>query len=306
MDRTILIVGSINMDLVVKAPNIPAPGENVFGTDFQTIPGGKGANQAVGVARLGCRARMAGRVGVDAFGDTLLAGLHQAGVNTSCVERDEQTRTGIALITVEDTGENSIVIATGANGRFSRESASRLTDAIATADLVLLQLELPLDPVAEVIAMARGLGKPVVLDAGPPCAYPHPQFFNVTVLTPNEAEAGAMSGLEITDMASAREAARRLLHKGAEAVVLKLGENGAMLVDGCREEHFPAHPVNVVDTTAAGDAFSAALCVVMVEGKPLEEAVRFANAAGALAVTKFGAQPSLPLRGELEDFISKP
>jgi ribokinase len=304
MDRAILIVGSINMDLVVKAPKIPAPGENVFGSDFQMIPGGKGANQAVGVARLGCRALMSGRVGRDGFGDTLLAGLREAGVDTAGVERDEHARTGIALITVEDAGENSIVIATGANGRFSSQSIGRLTDAMRGVDLVLLQLELPLDPVAEVIDAARGLGKPVVLDAGPPCTEPRPQFFNVTVLTPNEAEAQAMSGRPITDAASARDVARHLLRKGPEAVILKLGKDGALLAKGGQEQFFPAHKVDAVDTTAAGDAFSAALCVAMVEGRPLEDAVRFANGAGALAVTKLGAQPSLPTRKELEAFLS--
>lgn len=305
MDRAILIVGSINMDLVVKVPKIPAPGENVFGSDFQMIPGGKGANQAVGVARLGCRALMSGRVGHDGFGDTLLASLREAGVDTSHVERDEQASTGIALITVEEAGENTIVIATGANGRFSGDSAGRLTDAIRGVDLVLLQLELPLNPVAEVIDAARSMGKPVVLDAGPPCTEPRPQFFNVTVLTPNEVEAEAMSGRSITDAASARDVARHLLRMGPEAVVLKLGKDGALLARGDGEEFFPAHKVDAVDTTAAGDAFSAALCMAIVDGKPLEDAVRFANGAGALAVTKLGAQPSLPTRQELEDFLSK-
>jgi len=305
MDRAILIVGSINMDLVIKTPRIPAPGENVFGKDLQMIPGGKGANQAVGVARLGCRAAMSGRVGRDGFGDSLLAGLRDVGVDTSYVERDKEAPTGIALITVEDGGENSIIIATGANGRFSRESVGNLTEAMRCVDLVLLQLELPLDPVAEVIDMAHQLDKPVVLDAGPPCPKPRPSFFKVTVLTPNAAEAEALSGRPITDSASAREVARHLLHRGPEAVVLKLGEDGAFLATHNCEELFPARKVAAVDTTAAGDAFSAALSVAIVDGKSLEDAVPFANAAGALAVTKPGAQPSLPTRQELENFLSE-
>ena len=305
MNRTILVVGSINMDLVVKTPAIPGPGENVFGKDFQTIPGGKGANQAVGVARLGCRTLLSGRMGKDNFGDSLLASLRDACVDTAHVERDAEAATGIALIMIDQNGENSIVIATGANGRFSKESAGNLAETIRRVDMVLLQLELPLDPVADLIDAARTLGKPVVLDAGPPCTKPRPSFFNVTILTPNMAEAQALSGRTVSDSASAREVARHLLSKGPEAVVLKLGGEGAFLATRDQEKFFPAYKVDVIDTTAAGDAFSAALSVAVVNGKPLDEAVRFANAAGALAVTKLGAQPSLPTRGELEAFLSR-
>lgn len=305
MERTILVVGSINMDLVIKISTVPAPGENVFGNDFQTIPGGKGANQAVGVARLGCRTLLSGRVGKDSFGDSLLASLRDAGVDATHVERDAEVPTGIGLIMIDQNGESSIVIATGANGGFSRESAGKLTEAMRSADIVLLQLELPLDPVADLIDAARALGKPVVLDAGPPCANPWPSFFDVTILTPNQAEAQALSGRTVTDLASAREAARHLLNKGPEAVVLKLGGEGAFLSMRDREKFFPAHKVDVIDTTGAGDAFSAALSVAVANGKAIEEAVRFANAAGALAVTKLGAQPSMPTREELQEFLSR-
>jgi ribokinase len=303
VERTILVVGSINMDLVIKTPKMPAPGENLYGRDFRVIPGGKGANQAVGVARLGCRTLMAGRVGNDEFGRSLLASLQVAGVDTTCIERDDTTPTGVALIMIDANGENSIVIASGANTEFSVESADRLAATIAAADLVLLQLELPPEPVARVIDIARGMGKPVVLDAGPPCREPRPAFFDVTVLTPNEAEAEALCGLPVTDRESALVVARHLLGRGPQAVVLKRGAEGALLVTREREEFLPAHKVEVVDTTAAGDAFSAALAVAMVEGRPLDQAVRFANAAGALAVTKLGAQPSLPRREEVERFL---
>ena len=305
MTPSILVVGSINMDLVIKTPRIPLPGQNVFGEEFRTIPGGKGANQAVGVARLGCASLLAGRVGRDTFGDTLLHSLRSNGVDMALVERDDGASTGIALILVDHNGENCIVIATGANGRFSKKSAARLKKTIGQADLVLLQLEIPLDPVAEVIDMACALGKRVVLDAGPPCREPRRSFFNVTVLTPNEAEAQALCGRTIKNMASTIEAARHLLDRGPEAVVLKLGAEGSLLATPGREKHFPAHEVAVVDTTAAGDAFSAALSVAMVEGRSLDESVEFANAAGALAVTKLGAQPSLPTSDELEHFLLK-
>lgn len=305
MNQSILVVGSINMDLVIKTPRVPAPGENVFGKDFQTIPGGKGANQAVGAARLGCRVLLSGRVGNDNFGDSLLASLQDVGVDIALVERDTDVPTGIAFIMIDENGENSIVIATGANGRFSRESVGKLTEIVRSIDLVLVQLELPLDPVSEVIEVARKFSKPVVLDAGPPCTEPRPSFFDVTVLTPNEAEAEALSGRSITDLVSVREVARYLLNKGPKAVVLKLGGEGAFLATANQEKFFPAYKVDIVDTTAAGDAFSAALSVAIVNGKTLEESVRFANAAGALAVTKLGAQPSLPTREELEKFLSK-
>jgi ribokinase len=305
MDQPVLVAGSINMDLVIKVPRAPRPGENVFGDDLQAIPGGKGANQAVGVARLGCPTLLAGRVGRDPYGQTLVTNLEANRVDTSLVERDPETGTGIALIMVDQAGENSIVISTGANGHFSERSAAKLAETMSSVALVLLQLELPLDPVADIIDMARGLGKPVVLDAGPPCPQPRASFFGVNILTPNEAEAEALSGQPIKDLSSARRVARYLLSQGPTAVVLKLGEQGCLFTDRNSENYFPAYAVDVVDTTAAGDAFSAALSVAMVEGKSLEEAVEFANAAGALAVTKAGATPSLPDRDELEAFLSK-
>jgi len=300
----VLVVGSINMDLVVRAPVIPRPGQNVFGEDLRIVPGGKGANQAVGIARLGYGALLSGRVGEDSFGHGLLQNLQENQVDISHIERDAQASTGVAIITIDATGENSIVIATGANGRFSMESAGGLRSAIADADLVLLQLELPPGPVAEVIDMARGMGKPVILDAGPPCKAPLPSFFSVTVLTPNREEAEALTGQSIRDMESTREVGRCLLGKGPEAVILKLGGEGALLFTVDKERCFPAHEVDVVDTTGAGDAFTAALAVALAEKEGYEEAVEFANAAGALAVTKLGAQSALPTREELERFLS--
>lgn len=305
MKPSILVVGSINMDLVARTPRIPLPGENVFGKDFQMIPGGKGANQAVGVALLGCEVALSGRVGRDYFGEFLLRGLKERGVDTTYVEQDGKAATGIALILIDENGENGIVIATGANGRFSEESAAKLRKTIDSVDLVLLQLELPLDSVVKIIEIARSLGKEVVLDAGPSCRKPSSSFFSVNVLSPNKAEAEALSGKSITDLKTAVEVARYLLNRGPETVVLKLGSEGTLLVTQSQEQYFPAYKVNVVDTTAAGDAFSAALSVGIVEGKTLEEAVQFANAAGALAVTKLGARPSLPTRCELEVFLSK-
>lgn len=300
----ILVVGSINIDFVIKTPRIPLPGENIFGEDFRRIFGGKGANQAVGVAQLGCEVVLSGRVGEDQFGNSVLKSLREKGVDTTYVERDSEASTGIAFILIDKNGENSIVIAPGANGRFSLQSAAQLRKIMKTVDLVLLQLELPLDSVAKVIEIACGLDKQVVLDAGPPCKRVYPSFFNVTVLTPNKAEAEALSGQSIRNLNASRKVARGLLSKGPQAVVLKLGEKGAVLTTANEEHYFPAYQVNVVDTTAAGDAFSAALSVAIAKGQTFKEAVEFANAAGALATTKVGAQPSLPTQHEVETFLS--
>ncbi len=305
MKKPILVVGSINMDLVMRTPRVPRSGETMYGEQLRAIPGGKGANQATAVARLGMPVIMAGRVGPDHFGETLLAGLAANGVDITRVERDETTSSGTTFIFVEPNGENTIVLDTGANGRFSTRSAESLAGVLDRVELVLLQLELPLDSMARVIELARAAGRKVVLDAGPACRQPLPAFFQVTVLTPNEAEAEALTGIALRDRDSTLRAARLLLERGPGAVVLKLGAKGALLASREMTLFVPPHAVRAVDTTAAGDAFSAALTVSLAEGKKLEEAVQVANAAGALAVTKPGAQPSMPTRAELAAFLGK-
>jgi ribokinase len=305
MKKPILVVGSINMDLVMRTPRVPQPGETMFGDDLRAIPGGKGANQAVAVARLGWPVLIAGRVGRDHFGEIMLSGLESNGVDTTYVERDDTASSGTAFIFVEPSGENTIVVATGANGRFSTRSAEQLSGLLDQIDLVLLQLELPLESMARVIELAQAAGKQIVLDAGPACRRPLPAFFQVDVITPNESETEALTGLAIRDQDSALQAALALLERGPGAVVLKLGAKGALVASREKTLIIPAIPVQAVDTTAAGDAFSAALAVSLAEGKNLEEAVRLANAAGALAVTKVGAQPSMPTRAELDAFLSK-
>jgi len=306
MSRPLLVVGSINMDLVMRTPRVPRSGETLFGEELRAIPGGKGANQAVAVARLGTPVFLAGRVGRDHFGQIMLSGLSADGVDCSQVELDDGASSGTAFIFVEPGGENTIVVATGANGRFTIRSAECLAALLERVELVLLQLELPLEATARVIALARAAGKRIVLDAGPVCRHPLPEFFQVDVLSPNEAEAEALSGLPIRDADSALRAARALLERGPGAVVLKRGAAGALLAGRAGTLFLPPHPVKAVDTTAAGDAFSAALAVSLAEGKDLEEAARVANAAGALATTKAGAQPSMPTRAELEAFLGRP
>ena len=305
MKKPILVVGSINMDLVMRTPRVPRSGETLIGAELQVIPGGKGANQAVAAARLGMPVIMAGRVGRDQFGDTLLSGLQADGVDISHVERDDAAASGTTFIFVEPGGENTITLATGANGNFSPRSAERLSGVLDRVDTVLLQLELPLDSAARVIELALAAGKRVVLDAGPACSNPLPAFFRVSVLTPNEAETEALTGMAVRDQDGAILAARRLLERGPGAVVLKLGARGALLASGDTTLLLPAHEVKAVDTTAAGDAFSAALAVSLAEGRGLEQAMRVAVAAGALAVTKLGAQPSMPTRAELEAFLQR-
>ncbi len=303
MKKPILVVGSINMDLVMRTPRVPLSGETLRGEDLRAIPGGKGANQAVAAARLGMPVIMAGRVGRDQFGDTLLSGLAADGVDTTYVERDETEASGTTFIFVEPGGENTIAFAAGANNHFSLRSAERLAGVLEGVEMVLLQLELPLDSTARVIELARATGKQVVLDAGPVCRNPLPAFYQVGVLTPNEAETEALTGLAIRDQESAARAAAQLLERGPGAVVLKLGARGALLASRDKTILLPAHAVKAVDTTAAGDAFTAALAVCLAEGKELEQAVRVAIAAGALAVTKMGAQPSMPTRAELDAFL---
>ncbi len=294
------IIGSANVDLVVRADHTPAPGENVLGDDLRMIPGGKGANQAVAVARLGGRARFIGRVGRDSFGEMLLASLRGDGVETDDLAAVADAPTGVALIVIDRNGQNSIVVAPGANRRLMPADVQALRPVLEKLDAILMQLEIPIETVVHTIRLAREIHVPVILDAGPARTQPPDDLFRVAILSPNEAEAGALLGCAIRDLRDAEEAAREMLRRGAGAIVLKLGSKGALLVTGDECLHVPAHQVKVVDTTAAGDAFTAALAVYHAEGLPLPEAVRMANKAGALATTKLGAQPSMPSRAEVE------
>lgn len=296
------IVGSANMDLVVRADHMPGPGENVFGSEFRTIPGGKGANQAVAAARLGAQAVFIGRVGQDAFGAMLLESLRNDGVDVSHTQSVADAPTGIAVIVIDRNGQNSIVVAPGANGRLMPSDIDALRGTLKGLDAILMQLEIPMATVARTIQVAKELGVPVIVDAGPPRGDAPPELFGVSILSPNEAEASALLGHSIGGEKGAEAAGRELLGRGAEAVVLKLGSKGALVVTRTDCRHLPANRVQVVDTTAAGDAFTAALAVYRAEGLPLAEAAIRANRAGALACTKLGAQPSMPTRNEVEAF----
>lgn len=300
MPGHIIVVGSLNMDLVVRAPRHPQAGETILGSDFFTAPGGKGANQAVAAARLGARVKMIGRVGADSFGEALRQTLARDGVDTTFIRRDAEAATGVALITLNAAGQNTIVVASGANGRLTPEDVAAAGGEFRAASALLLQLECPLATVSYAAALARQYDVPVILNPAPAQPLPADLLANVDYLIPNQTELALLTGLS-----AGHTAAQQLLAGGARAVIVTLGEEGALVVEGAQATHLPGHQVPVVDTTAAGDAFVAAFAVALTEGCSTVEAAAWGNAAGALAVTRAGAQPSLPSRAELERFLGR-
>ena len=304
MAAHITVVGSLNMDLVARAPRIPQPGETIIGSDFHTVPGGKGANQAVAAARLGAQVSMVGRVGRDAFAESLLNNLAAAGVDHTFVIHDPQAATGVALIAVDDAGQNSIIVASGANVRLSPADVDGAKAAIAGADALLLQLESPLETVTRAAKVAHAHGVSVILNPAPARSLPGALLALVDVLIPNESETALLTGLPVGDPAEAEAAAAALRELGVGTVILTLGERGALLAREDGAEYFPAFEVTPVDTTAAGDAFVGGFAVALAEGRSLAEAVQWGNGAGALATTRLGAQPSLPTRQELERLLT--
>ena len=298
----IIVIGSLNADLVVRAPRFPAPGETISGEDLAIIPGGKGANQAVAAARQGTSVAMVGRVGKDSFGPTLIQNLQNNKVDITRVQTDESA-TGTAIIVVDASGQNSIVLSPGANGKVTPADVDALS--VQDVDTLLLQLEIPLEAVIHAASVARKNGLRVILNPAPARPIPDSLLVNVDILVPNEGELGLLTGVHVTEAASAEPAAKALLAKGVQTVIVTLGSNGALLVTGDRTTHIPAFQVGVVDTTAAGDAFIGGLAAALLKGKSLEEAVRYGNASGALAATKFGAQPSLPTQDEVEQLLRR-
>lgn len=304
MNAKVVVVGSINMDLVARSQRIPHAGETVIGGDFRTVPGGKGANQAVAARRMGAQVRMLGRVGMDPFGSQLLDNLSKAGVDATGVGRDPQAASGIALIMVDDAGQNSILVAPGANMLLSPAAIDAAEAVTATAQVMLLQLEIPLETVVRAAQIGHAHGVKVVLNPAPAQPLPPELTRLVDVLVPNEFEAALLTGLPVDSDEQIRAAASALRATGAANVIITLGGRGALLATAQGFQHFPAFPVKPVDTTAAGDAFVGCLGVALAEGRTLEEAMRWGSAAGALATTKKGAQPSLPQRKEVEDLLN--
>jgi len=303
----ITVVGSINMDLVIQVERIPRPGETLRGTSLNLVPGGKGANQAVAAARLGAESRFAGKVGDDAFGSQLRDQLQADGVLLETLEVQPRTSSGVALIHVSSEGENSISIVGGANACVGPDDVSRWARFITESDLILMQLEIPIETVLTVSRLARQHRIPIILDpAPPPSGGLPPELYGVEFLTPNQTEAELLTGRPATSPSQAEEAGRALLERGVNNVIIKLGAQGALLLS--REErcvHVPSFPLKAIDSTAAGDAFNAAMGVALASGRPIHEAIRWGCAAGALAVTRRGAQTSMPTREELQNLMSK-
>ncbi|MEI8017392.1 MAG: ribokinase [Schlesneria sp.] len=297
----IVIVGSINMDLVARMNRLPKPGETVTGESFQTISGGKGANQAVAAARLGARVSMIGRLGDDSFGVTLRKNLTSAGVDTNHVIQTHGVSSGVAMIGVEQSGANAITVIPAANGQLTAEDVRSCQEIISTANALIVQLETPIETVAAAIQIAKKHQVLTVLDPAPaPKGLLPQELMTVDILSPNQSEAEALTGIPVVDWESAQRAAQAMRKLGANAVVLKMGELGALVVaqDGSIHQ-IPACKAEIVDTTAAGDAFTAALTVALCEGQSLANAAYFGSLAGTLACTRFGAQPAMPTRDEL-------
>ena len=300
--KPIVIVGSITMDLVTRTPCIPAVGETLIGSAFETTPGGKGANQAVAAARLGYRVAMVAKVGDDAFASELLANLRQAGVDTAAMMQTPGS-SGLAPMFVADNGQNAIVVVPGANSKMDRAAVDRHAELIGSAGIVLCQLEIPMDTLSYTLEFCARAKVPVLLDPAPAATLPDAVFDQAAWFTPNETEAGFYAGNEM----SAEATAERLHARGLRGVVLKRGGEGAYVsVAGGKAGWVRPFKVEAIDTVGAGDCFNGAFAVALQEGKDPWEAARFANAASALSVTRKGAQASMPFRDEVEKLLAEP
>lgn len=306
MKPLLVVIGSANMDLVVRSRRIAAPGETVLGEAFRQIPGGKGANQAVAAARLGADVAFVGRVGNDLFGEALRTSLQADGIDTTCLQTDPAEPTGVALITVDATGQNAITVASGANYQVDKSDIDTALPTIKRASALLLQLEIPRETILYAAQKAHGAGIQVLLNPAPVSLtdpLPDSLLSQIDVLTPNEYEASALLGRAYSPDSDWGEMAGLLLDKGVKAVVITLGAEGCILGDATGIRHLPAVAVTAVDTTAAGDCFTGALAVALAEGRSLDDAARFAAQAAAISVTRSGAQPSLPTRSEVESAL---
>ena len=301
----VLVVGSANMDLVVRVERFPLPGETIFGTDFKMFPGGKGANQAVCCAKLGQKVRFVGRMGDDLIRERLSASLEQAGVIIDSLIVDPVEPTGTALITVDKNGENEIVVVSGSNMKLRPADVDGVHDIFGSAAVVLLQLEIPLETVVRAAEHAHEKQALLILNPAPACSLPASLLRLVDYLTPNESEAQMLTGIPVTRRSSAEAAAKKLVDQGVKNVLLTLGPEGCLLVNSSRAELFPACRVRPVDTTAAGDAFNGALAFALSRNEELDQAVRFANAVAGYSVTKLGAQRSMPTLTEVEQFMQQ-
>jgi ribokinase len=299
MNAAIVVVGSLNMDLVVRMSRVPAGGETLTGHDFATLPGGKGANQAVASARMGGKVTMVGRVGADGNGTALQSSLAAEGIDTSHVKAVTSVASGVAMIWVEDDGQNRIVLAPGANGSMGISDIEQAGTAIDAARMLIVQLEVPMPAVLAAVARAHRAGVTVLMNPAPAVPLPAALWPQIDILVLNESEATTLSGVDVRDAASAGHAGETLRLRGPARVLVTLGAQGVVIVDAQGSRHASAHEVRAVDTTAAGDTFIGALAVALGEGQSLEDAVALGQAASALCVTRAGAQASIPFRREL-------
>lgn len=299
--KKIVVIGSLNMDCVIELPHMPRAGETISGRSISHIPGGKGANQAYAAGILGGNVKMIGAVGDDSFGKKLKDSLDCAGVDTSSVSVIPDETTGQAFITVDDQGENAIVIISGANGRIQKEMIQQYRSRIEESDIVIMQLEIPLETVCYIKNLAVELGKTVILDPAPAVRkLPDGFLEGVDYIKPNETELEILTGTKLNTREELVKGARYLLSKGVKHVIVSLGEKGCLLVSEAEETFFPAKKVKAVDTTAAGDSFTAAFALALSEGKSCHEAIQFGQKVSAVAVTRKGAQTSIPTREEID------
>jgi len=304
MAARIVVAGSSNTDMILQMDHIPRPGETILGGRFAMAAGGKGANQAVAAARAGGDVALQARVGDDLFGQQAIEGFRRDGIDVEGVIRDRDQPSGVALIFVADGGENSIGVASGANGRLSPSDMEAAASPITAADVLVMQLEIPLETVTRAAQIAAEHAVRVILDPAPAQPLPGELLRCVDILTPNEHEAQQLTGIQVTDADSAAAAADALREQGASTVIVTLGAHGLLVADEAFTGVVPSFPVEPIDTTAAGDVFNGALAVALAEGRPIADAVRFASAAAALSVTRLGAQPSAPSRPEIDAIMA--
>lgn len=296
----IVVIGSLNMDLVANVQSMPKVGETVSGSDFYQIPGGKGANQAVAIGRLGGKVNMIGKVGDDGFGEILLDGLKEDKIHTDGLDIEKNTATGVALITVNQEGNNSIVVVPGANGNVSCDDIEKNIEIIEKSQITVFQLEIPLQTVKYALNRAKELGKYTILNPAPAKKLDDDMIKNIDLLIPNETELEVLSGIEIKEKDDFIKAAKMLVEKGVKELIVTMGEKGSLYVSRDCIKKFDAYKVNVVDTTAAGDSFIGAISVMLSKKEKIEDAIKFASKVGSITVTKKGAQSSLPYLDQVD------
>jgi ribokinase len=304
--RSIVVVGSSNTDMIIRLDRLPRPGETILGGEFITAAGGKGANQAVSAARAGGNVAFIARLGRDMLGEQAIAGFAKDRINVDHVFRDREAPSGVALIFVAKDGENSIAVASGANGRLSPADVREAKKVIAGASVVIMQLEIPLETVQAAARIAAEAGAYVILNPAPARQLPDRLLRHISILTPNETEAELLTGIKVDSDSAAAKAAAVLRARGVRTVIITLGARGAFVAGERSMKRVPGFKVKALDATAAGDVFNGALAVAMAENQPLDRSVRFANAAAALSVMRIGAQPSVPLRREIQKLLAQP